>query len=60
VPGTSLLVPFKKGIARLRLKLDIKVQLQSNSEYQTIRYTGIHVPIKLKTILDADYSTPID
>ena len=28
VPGTNLVVPFKKGVARLRLKSDRKVQIQ--------------------------------
>jgi len=30
VPGTNLIVPFKMGVARLRLKSDRKVQLQAN------------------------------
>ena len=57
VPGTNIIVPFKKGIARLRLKSDRKVQLQSNPKYESVRYTGIHVPVEPKMILEADCST---
>ena len=57
VPGTDIMVPFKKGIARLRLKSDRKVQLQSNPKYEAVRYTGIHVPVESKMILEADCST---
>ena len=57
VPGTDIIVPFKKGIARLRLKSDRKVQLQSNPKYEAVRYTGIHVPVEPKMILEADCST---
>ena len=57
VPGTNLVVPFKKGVARLRLKSDRKVQLQSNPKYDAVRYTGIHVPVEPKMILEADCST---
>ena len=57
VPGTDIIVPFKKGIARLRLKSDRKVQLQSNPKYKAVRYTGIHVPVEPKMILEADCST---
>ena len=57
VPGTNLVVPFKKGVARLRLKSDRKVQLQSNPKYEAVRYTGIHVPVEPKMILEADCST---
>ena len=57
VPGTNLIVPFKKGIARLRLKSDRKVQLQSNPKYEAVRYVGIHVPVESKMILEADCST---
>jgi|TARA_B110000971_G_scaffold107995_1_gene110648 hypothetical protein len=57
VPGTSLIVPFKKGIARLRLKSDRKVQLQSNPKFEAVRYTGIHVPVSPRMTLEADCST---
>ena len=57
VPGTNLIVPFKKGIARLRLKSDRKVQLQSNPKYEAVRYVGIHVPVSAKMLLEADCST---
>ena len=57
VPGTDIMVPFKKGIARLRLKSDRKVQLQSNPKYEAVQYTGIHVPVESKMILEADCST---
>ena len=57
VPGTDIMVPFKKGIARLRLKSDRKVQLQSNPKYESVRYTGIQVPVEPKMILEADCST---
>ena len=57
VPGTDLIVPFKEGIARLRLKSDRKVQLQSNPKYEAVRYVGIHVPVSKKMTLEADCST---
>ena len=57
VPGTDIMAPFKKGIARLRLKSDRKVQLQSNPKYEAVRYTGIHVPVEPKMVLEADCST---
>jgi hypothetical protein len=57
VPGTSIIVPFKKGVARLRLKSDRKVQLLSNPKYPAVRYIGIHVPVSKKMILEADCST---
>ena len=57
VPGTNLIVPFKKGVARLRLKSDRKVQLQANPKYDAVRYVGIHVPVEPKIILEADCST---
>jgi len=40
VTGTNLEVPFKKGVARIRLKSDRKVQLKSNPKYEAVRYTG--------------------
>lgn len=57
VPGTDIIVPFKKGVARLRLKSDRKVQLQSNPKYKAVQYVGIHVPVSTKMILEADCST---
>ena len=57
VPGTDIMVPFKNGIARLRLKSDRKIHLQSNPKYESVRYTGIHVPVESKMILEADCST---
>ena len=48
VPGTNIIVPFKKGVARLRLKSDRKVQLKSNPKYNAVRYVGIHVPVSKK------------
>ena len=57
VPGTNLIVPFKKGVARLRLKSDRKVQLQANPKYEAVRYVGIHVPVEPKMMLEADCST---
>ena len=57
VPGIDLIVPFKEGIARLRLKSDRKVQLQSNPKYEAVRYVGIHVPVSKKMTLEADCST---
>ena len=57
VPGTSLIVPFKEGIARLRLKSDRKVQLQSNPKFDAVRYTGIHVPVSSRMTLEADCSS---
>ena len=53
----KLIFPFKKGVARLRLKSDRKVQLQSNPKYEAVRYTGIHVPVEPNMILEADCST---
>ena len=52
-----MIIPFKKGIARLRLKSNRKVQLQSNPKYEAVRYVGIHVPVESKMILEADCST---
>ena len=57
VVGTSLEVPFKKGVARIRLKSDRKVQLKSNPKYEAVRYTGLHVPVEPKMVLEADCST---
>ena len=57
VPGTNLIFPFKKGVARLMLKSDRKVQLLSNPKYKAVRYVGIHVPVEPKMILEADCST---
>ena len=57
VPGTDLVVPFKEGVARLRLKSNRKVQLLSNPEYEAVRYVGIHVPVEPTMILEADCST---
>ena len=57
VPGTDIKVPFKNGIARLRLKSDRKVQLQANPIYEAIRYDGIHVPVGKRMTLEADCST---
>ncbi len=57
VPGTDIIVPFKKGVARLRLKSDRKVQLKSNPKYNAVRYVGIHVPVSKKMILEADCAT---
>ena len=57
VPETNLIVPFKKGVARLRLKSDRKVQLQANPKYEAVKYVGIHVPVEPKMILEADCST---
>jgi hypothetical protein len=57
VPGTDIKVPFKNGIARLRLKSDRKVQLQANPIYEAIRYDGIHVPVTKRMTLEADCST---
>ena len=57
VPGTDIKVPFKNGIARLRLKSDRKVQLQANPIYEAIRYDGIHVPVAKRITLEADCST---
>ena len=56
VPGTDIKVPFKNGIARLRLKSDRKVQLQANPIYEAIRYDGIHVPVTKRMTLEADCS----
>ena len=57
MPDTDIMKKKKKGIARLRLKSDRKVQLQSNPKYEAVRYTGIHVPVEPKMILEADCST---
>ena len=57
VPGTDIIFPFKKGVARYRLKSDRKVQLISNPKYKSVRYEGIHVPVEKKMILEADCST---
>ena len=57
VLGTNLIFPFKKGVARLMLKSDRKVQLLSNPKYKAVRYVGIHVPVEPKMILEADCST---
>ena len=57
VPGTDIIFPFKKGVARYRLRSDRKVQLISNPKYKSVRYVGIHVPIEKKLILEADCST---
>ena len=57
VSGTNLIFPFKKGVARLRLKSDRKVQHQSNPKYEAVNYTGIHVPVEPNMILEADCST---
>ena len=57
VPGTDLVVPFKKGVARLRLKSNRKVQLISNPKFEAVRYVGIHVPVEPRMILEADCST---
>ena len=57
VPGTDIKVPFKNGIARLRLKSDRKVQLQANPVYEAIRYDGIHVLVAKRMTLEADCST---
>ena len=57
VPGTDIIFPFKKGVARYRLKSDRKVQLISNPKYKSVRYIGIHVPIEKKMMLEADCST---
>jgi hypothetical protein len=57
VPGTDLIVPFKKGVARLRLKSNRKVQLISNPKFEAVRYVGIHVPVGPTMVLEADCST---
>jgi hypothetical protein len=57
VPGTDIKVPFKNGIARLRLKSDRKVQLQANPIYEAIRYDGIYVLVAKRMTLEADCST---
>ena len=57
VPGTDLVVPFKKGLARLRLKSNRKVQLISNPKFEAVRYVGIHVPVEPTMVLEADCST---
>ena len=57
VPGTDIVFPFRKGVARYRLKSNRKVQLVSNPKYQSVRYVGIHVPVEKKMTLEADCST---
>ena len=57
VPGTDIIFPFKKGVARYRLKSDRNVQLISNPKYKSVRYIGIHVPVEKNMILEADCST---
>jgi len=57
VPGTDIIVPFNKGIARLKLKSDRKVQLQTDPKYSAVRYDGIHVPVSPKMVLEADCSS---
>ena len=57
VPGTDLIVPFKKGVARLKLKSNRKVQLISNPKFEAVRYVGIHVPVEPTMVLEADCST---
>ena len=57
VLGTDLIVPFKKGMARLRLKSNRKVQLISNPKFKAVRYVGIHIPVESKMVLEADCST---
>ena len=57
VPGTNIEVPFKNGIARLRLKSNRKIQLQANPKYPAIKYEGIHVPVSKNMQLEADCSS---
>jgi hypothetical protein len=57
VPGTDITVPFYKGIARLKLRSDRKVQLQTDPKYSAVRYDGIHVPVSPKMTLEADCSS---
>jgi hypothetical protein len=57
VPGTDIIVPFNKGIARLKLRSDRKVQLQADPKYSAVRYDGIHVPVSPKMTLEADCSS---
>ncbi len=57
VPGTNIIVPFKNGIARLRLKSDRKVQLKANPKYPAIRYDGIYVDVEKNMELEADCTT---
>ena len=57
VSGTNIIFPFKKGVARYRLKSDRKVQLISNPKYKSVRYVGIHVPVEKTLTLEADCST---
>ncbi len=57
VPGTDIEVPFRKGVARMRLKSDRKVQLISNPKYDAVSFTGIHIPVEPKMVLEADCST---
>ena len=57
VPGTGLIIPFKEGVARLRLRSERKVQLQSNPKFEAVRYNGIHVPVSPRMILEADCSS---
>ena len=57
VTGTDIMFPFKKGVARYRLKSNRKVQLISNPKYKSVRYVGIQVPVEKKMSLEADCST---
>ena len=57
VPGTDIIVPFNKGIARLKLRSDRKIQLQTDPKYSAVRYDGIHVPVSPKMTLEADCSS---
>ena len=57
VLGTDIIFPFKKGVARYRLRSDRKVQLISNPKYKSVKYVGIHVHVEKKMILEADCST---
>ena len=57
VPGTDIIVPFNKGIARLKLSSDRKIQLQTDPKYSAVRYDGIHVPVSPKMTLEADCSS---
>ncbi len=54
VPGTSIVAPFRNGIARLRLRSDRKLQLIANPKYPAIRYDGMYVEVKKNVILEAD------
>lgn len=57
VPGTDIIVPFNKGVARLKLRSDRKIQLQTDPKYSAVRYDGIHVPVSPKMTLEADCSS---